>query len=81
MTKEGSKKDRRVYTRNTEGTGAAKKTEKGKGKEKNERKQKRGEDGEMELEQSWREFVMAKMMRMDELLEGLTREKWIYGKR
>lgn len=32
------------------------------------------EDGEMELEGSWREFVMAQIMRMDMLLEGLVRE-------
>ena len=32
LTKEGSKKNRRVYSRNVEGTGTGKKTEKGKGK-------------------------------------------------
>ena len=37
LTKEGSKKNRRVYSRNMEGTEMGKKTEKGKGKEKNRR--------------------------------------------
>ena len=82
LTKEGSKKKRRVYTRNMEGMGVVKKMEKGKGKEKNERKQKRGEDeedkdymedGEMESQQSWREFVMARMMRID----GAVNVDWI----
>ena len=59
----------------------AKKMEKGKGKEKNERKQKRGkdeededymEDGEMESEWSWREFVTARMMRMNTMLHNFT---------
>ena len=42
VTKEGSKKSRRVYTRNMEGTGVEKKTEEGEGKERKRKETRRG---------------------------------------
>ena len=75
MTKEGSKKNRRVYTKGAESSG---KNEKGKGKgSESRRKQKRVKEDdddeyeEAESEESWRAFVMAWMMQMDMMLEGL----------
>ena len=75
LTKEGSKKSWRVFSRNAEGTGSQKKSEKGKGKDKeSERKQKWDEkeedeeyveDGEVETESSWWSFVTARMVMMD----------------
>lgn len=83
MTKEGSKKNRRVYSKGTDSVGAEK-NENGKGKETGSRKkQKRDEDdyedeevedGEIEMENSWRSFVTRRMMKIDIAFESLARE-------
>ena len=83
MTKEGLKKNRRVYSKGMDSLGA-KKNEKGKGMEtENRKKWKRDkddyeddevEDRVMEMEENWRSFVMTRMIRMDVALEGLAKE-------
>ena len=80
ITKEGSKKIGRVYTKGAKSSGTGRnKKGKGKGLE-SEKKWKRVEDDndneyeEVELKESWRAFVMAWMMWMDAMLEGLARE-------
>ena len=84
MTKEGSKKSKRVYAKKIEGTGVEKKNEKGKGKEKESRRKWRRveEDGdeedkeeeEIELEAGWRSFVTNRMMVMNIVLDKLLRD-------
>ena len=49
MMKKGSKKSRRVYTRNTEGMGMEKKMEKGKGKEKSGKNKKEMKKRKMKI--------------------------------
>lgn len=78
--KEGSKKMRRVYAKGVECSGTGRK-DKGKGKGlESGKKWKRVEDEdddeyeEVELEGSWRAFVMAQMMQMDAMLGSLIKE-------
>ena len=83
MTKEGSKKNQRVYSKGAESLGM-KKNDKGKGKEmENRKKWKRDEDdyeddevedGVMEMEENWRSFVTARMMKMNVALESFVKE-------
>ena len=82
MTKEGSKKSQKVFSKSAEGMGSKKKSKKGKGKEKESgRKQKRDdeedkdeEDGELEMEAIWWSFVTARMAMMNLVLGKLQRE-------
>ena len=80
LTKEGSKKSQRVFTKNME-----KKNRKGKEKEKESRKKwkrdkeeeekdKAVDDKEIELEENWQGFMMAGMMKMGLALERVLRE-------
>ena len=83
MTKEGSKKSQRVYSKGVEAAGAKRKDGKGKNKETESRKKwKRNEEEdkdkeedaenrELETESDWWSFVTAQMAMMDMALDKL----------
>ena len=79
-TKAESKKSWRVYLKGVENSGV-KKNDKGKGKEvESGRKRKRVEEDDedeydrVEMQESGRAFVLAQIIKMDEILDGLVRE-------
>ena len=85
MTKKGSKKSQRVFSKSAEGAGLKKKGKKGKGKEKEGgRKWKRddeeeedeedAEDGVLEMEANWWSFVTTRMVTMSLAVEKLQAE-------